>query len=118
LQGIPRKSLADYIAYRLSSAGYRGANLFSRSALALLYRASGGVPRLINVISHKAMLAAYGEKSEKVTRSHMARAIADTRESRSIGRVLAKQNVWLWPAAAVLATIAALFIPNLLGINL
>ncbi len=118
LQGIPRESLADYIAYRLSSAGYRGANLFSRSALALLYRASGGVPRLINVISHKAMLAAYGEKSEKVTRSHMARAIADTRESRSIGRVLAKQNLWLWPAVAVLAAASALLIPSFVEINL
>jgi MSHA biogenesis protein MshM len=117
LQGIPRKSLADYIAYRLSSAGYRGANLFSRSALALLYRASGGVPRLINVIAHKAMLAAYGEKSEKVTRSHMARAIADTRESRSIGRVLAKQNLWLWPAVAALAAASALLISGFLGIN-
>jgi MSHA biogenesis protein MshM len=118
LQGIPRRSIADYIAYRLSSAGYRGATLFSRAALSLLYRASGGIPRLMNVIAHKAMLAAYGEKSEKVTRSHMARAIADTQESRSIGRVLAAPNIWLWPAIAAIAAASALLVPSFLGINL
>jgi MSHA biogenesis protein MshM len=117
LHGIPRQSLANYIAYRLSSAGYRGAHLFSRAALWLLYRASGGVPRLINVIAHKAMLAAYGEKSERVTHSHMARAIADTKESRSIGRILAKRNIWLWPTVAVLATVCALLVPGILGPN-
>ncbi len=48
----------------------------------------------------------------------MARAIADTRESRSIGRVLAKQNIWLWPTVAALAAASALLIPGFLGINL
>lgn len=122
LQGISRKSLPDYIAFRLISAGYRGANLFSHSALLLLYRASGGVPRLINVIAHKAMLAAYGEKSEKVSRSHMARAIADTKESKSIGRMLAQRHYWLWPTIIVAASALALLLldvlPKLLGITL
>jgi len=72
---------------------------------------------LINVISHKAMLAAYGEKSERVTRSHMARAIADTKESRSIGRILARQNIWLWPGAALLAAALALILPGMLGMS-
>lgn len=118
LQGIPRQNLADYVSYRLSSAGYRGANLFSPAALTLLFRASAGVPRLINVIAHKAMLAAYGEKSEKVTRSHMARAIADTKESRSIGRILAKRNNFLWPMVALAAAIAAFVVPGLFGVKL
>ncbi|RZA04743.1 MAG: AAA family ATPase, partial [Moraxellaceae bacterium] len=118
LHGIPRKSLAGYIAYRLSSAGYHGANLFSRSALGLLFSASGGVPRLINVIAHKSMLAAYGEKSERVSRAHIARAVADTRESRSIGRVLAQRNYWLWPSVAIFATACALIVPPLAGVSL
>ena len=118
LQAISKKNLPDYIAYRLSSAGYRGANLFSRSAISLLFRASGGIPRLINVIAHKAMLAAYGEKSEKVSRSHMARAVADTRESRSIGRLMARRSYWLWPAVALMAATSALALPVLLGVKL
>ncbi len=116
LQGIPRKKIASYIASRLSSAGFRGEKLFSSSAIALLYRASGGVPRLINVIAHKAMLAAYGEKSEQVRRAHVASAIANTQESRSIGRMLATPNYWVWPSVAA-ASVSALVIFSLSSYN-
>ncbi len=111
LQGISRKKIANYITYRLTSAGYSGAQLFSGSATALLYRASGGVPRLINVIAHKAMLIAYGEKSERVTRAHVASATANTQESRSLGRMLAKRYYWLWPSvAAVSVSVLIVFV--------
>lgn len=108
LQGISRNKIASYISYRLNSAGYRGAQLFSNAASALLYRASGGVPRLINVIAHKAMLAAYGEKSDKVTRAHVAGAVAETQESRSLGRMLARRSYWLWPGLVAATSVSAL----------
>lgn len=121
LQTIPRTSLADYLAYRLSSAGYRGALLFSRSAIALLYKASGGVPRLINVMAHKAMLSAYGQAADKVNRKHMVRAIMDTAESRSLGRWLARRDFWLWPMLAASAAAAVVFVPivmrSLIGVS-
>ncbi len=98
LQGIPRKKIAEYIRYRLASAGYKGDSLLTESAIALLYRASGGVPRLINVIAHKSLLLAYGDKSERVTRAHVACAVASTQESFSLGRLLAKRRYWLWPS--------------------
>jgi MSHA biogenesis protein MshM len=111
LQAIPKSSLPDYLAYRLTSAGYRGASLFSRSAIALLYKASGGVPRLINVIAHKALLAAYGQAASKVNRSHMVRAIMDTAESRSLGRWLARRDYWLWPTLAASVAAAIVLVP-------
>lgn len=117
LQTIPRQFLADYLHYRLTSAGYRGASLFSRSAIALLYRASGGVPRLINVMAHKAMLAAYGQGNEKVARRHIERAIFDTGESRSLGRWLARRDYWLWPSLAALAA-ACIVAPGFFGVSL
>jgi MSHA biogenesis protein MshM len=117
LQTIPRKSLSGYINYRLKSAGYSGVNLFSRGALGLLYSASGGVPRLINVMSHKAMLAAYGQGSEKIGRRHMERAIVDTGESRSFGRWLARRDYWLWPSLAALVAVCV-SIPVFLGVSL
>ena len=59
-------------------AGYAGDRLFERGSLDALYRHSGGVPRLINVIAHKALLAAYGEGAPRVSRKHVARAAQDT----------------------------------------
>lgn len=115
LQTIPKASLTDYLTYRLTSAGYRGSFLFSPTAVALLYKASGGVPRLINVIAHKAMLAAYGQASDKVKRQHMVRAIMDTAESRSYGRFLARRDYWLWPLLAACAAVIAAFLPQLMA---
>lgn len=115
LQTIPKTSLGDYLAYRLSSAGYRGASLFSSTAISLLYKASGGVPRLINVIAHKALLAAYGQGAGRVTRKHMVRAIVDTAESRSLGRWLARRDFWLWPSLAAGAAAVVVLAPGLLG---
>lgn len=115
LQTIPKASLVDYLAYRLSSAGYRGAALFSSSSVGLLYKASGGVPRLINVIAHKALLAAYGQGADRVSRKHMVRAIMDTAESRSFGRWLARRDYWLWPTLAAGAAAVIVLAPGLLG---
>lgn len=115
LQTIPKTSLGDYLAYRLSSAGYRGASLFSSTAISLLYKASGGVPRLINVIAHKALLAAYGQGAGRVARKHMVRAIMDTAESRSMGRWLARRDFWLWPSLAAGAAAVVVLAPGLLG---
>jgi MSHA biogenesis protein MshM len=96
LDTVRKGSLPAYVQFRLSSAGYQGPPLFTRNALNLLYRASGGVPRLINIIAHKAMLAAYGLGRERVGRRQVARAVLDTAESRPLGRWLARHDDWLW----------------------
>ena len=115
LQTIPRTSLGDYLAYRLKSAGYKGGHLFSAAAVRLLYKASGGVPRLINVIAHKAMLAAYGQASARVERRHMVSAIVDTAESKQLGRMLARRDYWLWPSLAASAAALLALLPGSLG---
>lgn len=82
--------LADvdfYLAHRLTIAGYRGARLFAEDAVKRLFRASRGVPRLINVVSHKALMAAFGEGERCVSERHVHLAIADTESvHRSIWR--------------------------------
>jgi len=74
-------SLADvdfYLAHRLTIAGYRGQRIFSADAVKRLFRASGGVPRLINILGHKALMAAFGEGARQVSDRHARVAIADT----------------------------------------
>lgn len=88
LQTISPDNIAHYVQTRLKAAGYQGEPLFSRTALARLTRASGGVPRLLNVLCHKALMAAYGEGAHRVEARHMTRAIADTPESRRGGNKL------------------------------
>ncbi|WP_312554302.1 AAA family ATPase, partial [Massilia sp.] len=58
---LSRDDLDYYIAHRLRVAGHDGARLFSRRAVARLYRASGGIPRLVNILAHKALMLCYGQ---------------------------------------------------------
>jgi general secretion pathway protein A len=67
----------EYIAHRLRVVG-GDVDIFEPNALKAVYRHSGGIPRLINVICDRALLAAYSEGSRKVT---LARVNAAAREA-------------------------------------
>ncbi|MDO3388179.1 AAA family ATPase [Gilvimarinus sp. SDUM040013] len=104
LHGIAPNNIQAYVDSRLRAAGYTGAPLFTRGAIRLLRKASGGTPRLINVLCHKAMMAAYGEGDRQIQRQHMARAVLDTSESRPAGK-RAAQGYWWWLALGVAAAL-------------
>ncbi|MEX1033874.1 MAG: AAA family ATPase [Cellvibrionaceae bacterium] len=114
LRPFSAKGTAHYVRHRLLAAGCT-AELFSGGALRLLAFASGGTPRLINILAHKGLLAAYGRGDQQVKASHLARAVADTEESRWQGKLLA----WRWRllapvAGAFLLLVAALPFNSLL----
>lgn len=81
LTALSREQLGDYVAHRCRVAGHDRGNLFEPAALALLARTTGGVPRLVNLLCHKAMMVAYGKGSRIVGRRHMRAAIADSQEA-------------------------------------
>jgi len=78
LQGIARDELRPYLEHRLRVAGFSGELPFSSHAIALLHRASRGVPRLVNIIAHKALLMVYGEGVRAAGRRHLLAAAQDT----------------------------------------
>jgi len=92
-----------YLAHRLGIAGYRGPRLFSREAVRLLYRSSRGVPRLINILAHKALMAGFGEGARYVTDRYVQMAILDTESARH--RLATRR--WLWRVTALLALVTA-----------
>src|SRR5229473_244650 len=73
-----------YLAHRLSIAGYRGARLFSSRAVKRLFKLSHGVPRLINILAHKSLMAAFGEGASTVEIHHVQLAAQDTESTRTI----------------------------------
>ncbi|MBY5938650.1 ExeA family protein [Marinobacter nauticus] len=85
LQPLNRDSVGQYLRHRLSQAGYNGSDLFAPAALRVIWRASGGIPRLVNVLAHKAMLAAWGRGDRLVNRRHALLAVRDTESARSLG---------------------------------
>ncbi len=78
LHPMNRAGVDGYLEHRLEIGGHSGTSLFSDGAKRLLYRASRGIPRLVNILAHKSMLAAYGEGGQQVLPSHVRSAIRDT----------------------------------------
>jgi len=78
LKALDRNEVADYVAHRLTIAGYSGPALFSGGALSALHRASRGVPRLVNMLAHKSLLTVYGEGASHAERAHVQAAAEDT----------------------------------------
>ncbi|MGD2111865.1 MAG: AAA family ATPase [Gammaproteobacteria bacterium] len=82
LRPLAPAELAVYLQHRLLVAGYRGAPLFTPRALKQLQRSSRGVPRLINILAHKAMLCAFGRGEHCIDRFHIRKAAGDTDDIR------------------------------------
>lgn len=78
LKPLAKNELDSYIYLRLAKAGYSYGQLFSPKAKKLLFHASAGLPRLLNVLCHKALLVTYGRGARHVDTKSVKRAIADT----------------------------------------
>jgi len=82
LQPLDRDTLEVYLNHRLLIAGYRGTPLFTPGALKRLHRNSRGIPRLANILCHKALLSAYGRGDRAITAQHIRHASDDTEDVR------------------------------------
>lgn len=71
----------DYVAYRLAVQGGRVEAIFARRALRHLITQSLGVPRLINVLCHNAMLFAYSRDAKRITLGMARRSVREREES-------------------------------------
>lgn len=104
-----RPALEAYVAHRLAVAGYEGPP-FTRAALDQLYAASDGIPRLVNILCHKAMLVAYGKGARQITRGFVKAAVDDTLSARrSRGAEWRLPPRWSWLFGLLLTTAAAFF---------
>ena len=91
LKALARHEVADYVAHRLTIAGYSGPALFTDAALRAIHLSSRGVPRLVNILAHKSLLLAYGEGARRSERRHVRVAVDDT--------PAATTPWWWWKAA-------------------
>lgn len=97
LPSLDSRETAAYIGHRLHIAGGRE-DLLTPGALREVYRRSGGIPRLINVICDRALLGAYSQNVRQVSAGLVRQAAREAlpngsgRLSGSGGRVV---HPWL-----------------------
>jgi len=78
MRPLTQEEVSRYVTFRLRAAGYRGPDLFTPKAIALLTRASDGLTRRINILADKALLSAFSLDTHAVDERHVQRAIADS----------------------------------------
>ena len=76
LEPLTREETSQYVEHRLRVAGALGEVIDSR-ARNEVFRLSGGVPRLINVICDRALLGAYAQESRIITKRLIRQAAAE-----------------------------------------
>jgi len=100
LKGLRNDELERYLRHRLAVAGYAGETLFTKRAVSKLQRITGGTPRLVNIVAHKALMLAFSEGLQQVMVKHIRDAAADTPEVH--------RDWQPWGIAAMAATAASL----------
>lgn len=90
LDGLDEHEVGAYFSHRLRVAGYSGPSLLGNGARRALYQASRGIPRLVNILSHKSLLLLYGEDGVQLEHRHIRLAASDTPSA-------AQPRRWWWP---------------------
>jgi len=92
-----------YIQHRMQVAGAQR-NPFRRGAMNALYQRSQGIPRLINIIADRSLIAAYAKERADVT----AAMVHEAANEVQLGERQVKRLRWPWAvaAAATLAVVA------------
>jgi general secretion pathway protein A len=100
LRPLSRAETQAYVKHRLRVAGAT-MDLFTSGALRSLYRVSGGVPRLINIIADRALLGGFTEDRHRITGAMVRKAASEVFDRRVL-------PAWLpWLAAVATAGVVA-----------
>lgn len=121
LAPLSLRETKQYIQHRLHIASGRPGAVFSRAAYRVIYRFSGGIPRLINIACDRALLAAFGHGRLKISGSVAREAVRELTRA-SVGKTgpgSGRSISWqLLSAAAVVFLILLLFFyPHYLARN-
>jgi general secretion pathway protein A len=79
LKPLDEKDVAKYIDFRLQAVGAKNA-LFSPSACAEIAWASGGIPRMINIICDTALVYGFASGQQTISQSLVKEVIADKQQ--------------------------------------
>jgi general secretion pathway protein A len=107
LEPLSKDDTAVYVRHRMRVAGAQS-DVFKPSAIRQLYKTSRGIPRLINVVADRALLAAYTQDHRLVDGRLVDRAATEV-----FGRRRPGGRWWPWAAAGVGVLAFALATTNL-----
>jgi general secretion pathway protein A len=82
LSALSRQETEDYVRHRLAVAGGEGKASFTADALTAVHRSSEGIPRLINLVCDRALLAGYVAGAREIDAAMVRRAAGEVLAAR------------------------------------
>jgi len=77
LPPLQRQEVIQYVQHRLHVSGGNGTPYFTQPALWRVYHYSKGIPRLVNAVCDKALLAGYVQQSERIDFRMVGQAVRE-----------------------------------------
>lgn len=99
---LSREEAGAYVAHRLQVAAGEKRDVFTPGALREIFRRSGGIPRRINLLADRCLLAGFGASEHQIGRAVVRRAAAEIEGGRAPRRFGAS---WLNPRIALAAAL-------------
>ncbi|MEQ1635762.1 MAG: AAA family ATPase [Methylococcales bacterium] len=87
LKPLTAQQVKNYLRHRLQIAGLNSPTLFSGLASKAMHYFSRGIPRLVNILAHKALIAAYGKGYKRVGLKQVYLAAKDTEDTNTLWRL-------------------------------
>ena len=113
LKPLDGETVAAYVAHRLTIAGGGAAVAFTAKALHQVHRWSGGIPRLINLICDRALLAAFSVRANRVTPEMVTHAA----ESLDVQTPRAVRFGWFTRKAPLVAAAAVVLLSSAVAVG-
>jgi general secretion pathway protein A len=116
IQPLSREDTGQYILIRMMKAGAPSRRIFSEKAMDLIYKSTGGNPRLINILCDNALLTGYSNGTlfidEKIIQSCVDELImpGDTHMFQPAGKRASRSWKWVgWGAVCVIVAAVGLY---------
>ncbi len=121
LKPFSERDVRRYIAYRLIKAGSKGIPSFKKGAVRLIYKASNGYPRLINILCDRCMLSLYAKSKNIVDKQIVTDVLKEENislASVSKGNSLAQRyRVVVLSLVGIILILLAAYVVRVLGLR-
>jgi general secretion pathway protein A len=106
-----------YVRHRLSVAAGEPKDLFSESALREIHRRTGGIPRLVNQLCDRALLAGYAARAPQIGPRLVRAAAREIPDTRRPGEAPNERRGWMRPWMLLAASLGIVALALFAGLQ-
>jgi type II secretory pathway predicted ATPase ExeA len=103
LTALSKSDTSAYIQHRLEVAGSQGREIFHPDTFPLIYRYTGGIPRLVNTLCDTSMMAAFSHDHDTVTVEDVRSAVEEMQWVEYVERSVKLQTFASFNGATTIA---------------